>query len=170
MPFADLSDVRCHYEIMGNGDPLLMIAGLGSTCEIWGAAAEELAKSLTLILADNRNMGRSVGRRMPQCLADFSSDYVELLDHLQLDRAHVLGLSLGGIIAQKLAVDHPSRIDRLVLVSCTTRVHGTNSLMALRSAAGKSAVIYSSVSRSKMAFFWASSERKLLTMHTARSR
>lgn len=121
MPYADLSDVRCHYKIMGTGEPLLMIVGLGSTCEIWGSAAEQLAKSFTLILADNRNMGRSVGHRMPQCLADFSADYVELLEHLQLDRTHALGLSLGGIIAQRLAVDHPSRIDRLVLVSCTNR-------------------------------------------------
>jgi aminoacrylate hydrolase len=121
MPFADLSDVRCRYEIMGHGDPLLMIAGLGSSCEMWGRVANQLAQSFTLILVDNRNMGQSEPRRVARGLMDLSADMVELLDHLQLDRTHVLGLSLGGIIAQRLAIDHPSRVDRLVLVSCTNR-------------------------------------------------
>jgi pimeloyl-ACP methyl ester carboxylesterase len=121
MPFADLTDVRCHYQILGHGDPLLMIAGLGSSFEKWGNIAEDLANSFTLILVDNRDMGRSVAKRAPHSLSDFTADFVELLDHLQLDRAHVLGLSLGGIIAQRLAIDHPGRVDRLVLVSCTHR-------------------------------------------------
>jgi pimeloyl-ACP methyl ester carboxylesterase len=51
-------------------------------------------------------------------LSDFSADLLELLDVLQVDKAHVLGISLGGIIAQTLAIEHPSRVDRLVLVSC----------------------------------------------------
>jgi pimeloyl-ACP methyl ester carboxylesterase len=54
-------------------------------------------------------------------LADLTVDIVELMDHLQLERAHVMGLSLGGIVAQQVALDHPSRVDRLVLVSCTNR-------------------------------------------------
>ena len=121
MPFADLTDVRCRYQIVGVGDPLLMIAGLGSTCETWGPVAEELARRFTLILVDNPGIGQSVAVRPPRDLADLSADYIELLDYLQLDKAHVLGLSLGGIIAQRLAIDHASRIDRLVLVSCTNR-------------------------------------------------
>jgi 3-oxoadipate enol-lactonase len=70
---------------------------------------------------DNRGLGRSVARRKPHTLADYSADLAELLDELRLDRAHVLGLSLGGIIAQRFAIDHPSRVDRLVLVSCADR-------------------------------------------------
>jgi len=121
MPYADLTDVRCHYEVMGNGDPLLMISGLGSTIDNWNCVASQLAQSFTLILIDNRETGQSVAKRTPQVISDLASDVVELLDHLQLDRAHVLGLSFGGIIAQRFAIDHPSRVDRLVLMSCASR-------------------------------------------------
>jgi pimeloyl-ACP methyl ester carboxylesterase len=121
MPFANLTDVRCRYEITGSGDPLLMIAGLGSTCETFVAEAEYLSKHFSVIRLDNRLMGQSVGLRPPQGLDDLSADCIELIDYLQLDRTHILGLSLGGIIAQRLAIDHPSRIDRLVLVSCANR-------------------------------------------------
>ena len=117
--FADLTDVRCYYELLGSGDPLVLIPGLGTTCALWDCVAAELANSFSLVMLDNRGMGRSFVKRAPQTLSDFAVDVVELMDHLQLDRAHVMGLSLGGIIAQQLAVDHATRVDRLVLVSCS---------------------------------------------------
>jgi 3-oxoadipate enol-lactonase len=119
--YADLTDVRCYYELLGTGDPLLLIPGLGATCSLWDGVTSDLSKSFSLILLDNRGMGRSIAKRPPQNLADLGVDLVELMDHLQLERAHVMGLSLGGIVAQQLAVDHPSRVDRLVLVSCANR-------------------------------------------------
>jgi 3-oxoadipate enol-lactonase len=119
--FADLTDVRCYYELLGTGDPLVMIPGLGATCTLWDSVTSDLSRSFSLIMFDNRGLGRSVPKRAPQTLSDFAVDIVELMDHLQLERAHVLGLSLGGIVAQQLAVDHPSRVDRLVLVSCANR-------------------------------------------------
>jgi len=121
MAWAELSDVRCYYEVLGQGDPLLLIPGLGLTCRTWEEVAPELAQHFSLILLDNRGIGLSAPKRPPRTLADYSADVIELLDHLQLDRVHVLGLSLGGIIAQRVAVDHPSRVNRLVLVSCTDR-------------------------------------------------
>jgi 3-oxoadipate enol-lactonase len=122
MPYVELSDVRCFFELRGTGDPLLLIPGLGATHAVWDAAAEALAKSYSLILPDNRDVGHSMGRRPPRSIADFSVDMLELLDALQVERAHVLGLSLGGIVAQQLAVDHPGRVDRLVLMSCAHRL------------------------------------------------
>ena len=121
MAYAELTDVRSWYELIGEGEPLLFIPGLGGTCRVWDPIAPELAAHFSLILVDNRGLGRSIARRKPRSLADYSADLVELLDELQLERAHVLGLSLGGIIAQRFAVDHPSRVDRLVLVSCAHR-------------------------------------------------
>jgi pimeloyl-ACP methyl ester carboxylesterase len=119
MAWADLTDVRCHYELLGQGEPLLLIPGLGVTSSVWDPVACELAEHFSLILMDNRGMGRSEAKREPCTLNDYCSDIVELLDHLQVERAHVLGLSLGGVIAHRLAIYHGCRISRLVLASCT---------------------------------------------------
>ncbi len=119
MSVAELTDVRCHYELLGEREPLLLVHGLGVTCRSWDAVAAELAEHFTLIMPDNRGIGRSEAKRPPHTLSDLTSDLVELLDHLQVERAHVMGISLGGIIAQQLAIEHPSRVSRLVLVSCT---------------------------------------------------
>ncbi len=118
MAWAELTDSRCYYDVRGRGDPLLLVPGLGATCESWRNLTDALGQHFSVIQFDNRGTGESEAKRSPTTLADLSSDIVELLDHLQLERVHVLGLSLGGIIAQRLAMDHPSRIDRLVLVSC----------------------------------------------------
>ena len=121
MAWADLTDVRCYYELLGQGDPLLLIPGLGVTSSIWEPVAPELAEHFTLILVDNRGVGRSEAKRQPATLRDFSADLIELLDLLQVERTHVLGLSFGGVIAQRLTADHPSRVNHLVLASCTDR-------------------------------------------------
>jgi pimeloyl-ACP methyl ester carboxylesterase len=121
MPWAELNDVRMYYELLGEGDPLLMIPGLGSTCRLWDPVAPDLAQQFSLILPDNRDVGKSAGKRPPHSLSDFASDLVELLDELQVERAHVVGISLGGVIAQSLAVEHPDRIKRLILISTAHR-------------------------------------------------
>jgi pimeloyl-ACP methyl ester carboxylesterase len=121
MPWADLTDVRAYYELLGDGEPLLMIPGLGSTCRLWDPVAPDLAQQFSLILPDNRDVGRSRGKRKPRALSDFSADLLELLDELQVERAHVVGISLGGVIAQTLAVEHPDRVNRLVLISTAHR-------------------------------------------------
>jgi pimeloyl-ACP methyl ester carboxylesterase len=118
MSYAELSDCRCFYEVIGRGEPLIMIPGLAATSRSWEPAIPELSEHFSLLLFDNRGIGRSVARRKPAHISELVSDIVELLDFLQLDRAHVLGVSLGGVIAQRMAIDHPSRIHRLVLVSC----------------------------------------------------
>src|ERR1700712_3007802 len=121
MPWANLTDARLYYELLGSGDPVLLIPGLGATCRMWDAVAPELAGHFSLILPDNRDVGKSVGKRKPHTLSDFSADLIELLDRLQIERAHVVGISLGGVIAQRLAVEHPGRVDRLVLISTAHR-------------------------------------------------
>ena len=66
MAWADLTDVRSYYELLGEGEPLLLIPGLGTTCRLWDGVAPELASRFSLILVDNRNVGRSVGKRKPR--------------------------------------------------------------------------------------------------------
>ena len=119
MPTAELTDISMHYEIEGVGDPLVLIPGLGNTVQVWDPVTPDLNRHFTLICTDSRGVGRSIAKRPARTVRDYSSDLVELLDHLQLDQVHVVGLSLGGIIAQRFAVDHPSRLRRLVLISCT---------------------------------------------------
>jgi len=121
MAWAELTDVRCYYEVLGQGEPLLLVPGLGVTCRTWDLVVPELARHFTLIMVDNRGLGLSLPKRPPRSTADYSTDLLELMDYLQLDRAHVMGLSLGGIISQRFAVDHPSRVERLILVSCADR-------------------------------------------------
>ncbi|MDH3584515.1 MAG: alpha/beta hydrolase, partial [Phycisphaerae bacterium] len=81
----------------------------------------ELGKHFSVVRLDNRGIGQSKGHRPVTRLHDYSADLVELLDHLQVERAHVLGLSLGGVVAQRFTMDHGDRVDRLVLVSCPHR-------------------------------------------------
>ncbi len=121
MPYADLTDTRCYYELRGQGDPLLLIPGLGGTARFWDPIADELAQNFSLIIPENRGIGRSEVRRKAITLQDYCADLLELLEHLQVDTAHVLGQSLGGIIAQRFSVDHACRVRRLVLISCARR-------------------------------------------------
>ena len=121
MAWTDLTDCRAYYEVIGEGEPLLLIPGLGATCRLWDSIVPELARHFTLIMLDNRGMGLSKAKKKPRTLADYSADYAELLDYLNVDETHVLGLSLGGIAAQRLAVDHPQKIKRLILMSCADR-------------------------------------------------
>ena len=121
MPFADLSDVRCRFEIMGNGDPLLMIAGLGSSCEKWGSVAQQLAQSFTLILVDNRNMGQSVRPSNAAMSGGSDRRLCRIARSSSARPCPCSGIIPGRHHSQRLAIDHPSRVDRLVLISCTNR-------------------------------------------------
>ena len=121
MPFAELTDVRCFYQLSGQGDPLVLIPGLGSTSRVWDPVCEALGNCFSVIRLDNREIGQSVAKRRPRSVRDYSADLAELFDHLQINRAHLMGLSLGGVIAQCFAVEHPQCVSRLVLLSTADR-------------------------------------------------
>ena len=123
MPTLEIADASLHYEITGNGAPLLLIPGLGQTCRTWDPIVPILAEHYSVIQVDNRGIGDSVAKRPALSLGDHSSDFVELLDAFQIDQAHVMGISFGGVLAQRFSSDHPQRVDRLVLVSTTNRSH-----------------------------------------------
>jgi 3-oxoadipate enol-lactonase len=115
--------IRIAYETHGGGPPLLLIQGLGYPRWGWDPLATPLAKSFRVITFDNRGIGESETPPGPYSTRMLAEDAVGVLDALGLERAHVCGASLGGMVAQEVAVSWPERVDRLVLF-CTTPGNG----------------------------------------------
>ncbi len=109
-----------YYEVHGDdaAPPVLMIRGLARTARHWGDVVPELARSFRVIVFDNRGVGRSSAPPPPYTTRMMADDAARVLDAAGVPRAHVFGVSLGGMIAQELALGHPARVDRLVL-GCT---------------------------------------------------
>jgi pimeloyl-ACP methyl ester carboxylesterase len=116
---ADAGGVRIAYEVAGTGEPVLLVQGLGYPRWGWEPVAERLAPDFSIVSFDNRGVGESDVPRGPYTVAQLAADAVAVLDAAGLRRAHVVGASLGGMIAQQLAIAYPDRVEKLVLV-CTT--------------------------------------------------
>ena len=116
MPKIELSQTELNYERSGSGEPLLLIQGMGGTHVSWGRPFSELLeRDFEVIAFDNRGMGlsRRVGGEFS--IAEMAADTAELLDALELETAHVMGISMGGMVAQELAIAHPGRLRTLTL-------------------------------------------------------
>jgi len=111
--------MKLAWDRRGNGAPLLLIHGLGYARWGWEPVLPELAEQFDVILFDNRGIGESDAPPGPYTVAEMAADAVQVLDEAGVARAHVVGTSLGGMIAQELALAYPERVDRLVL-ACTT--------------------------------------------------
>lgn len=139
MPLATLGDVTIFYETTGDrADPtLVLVNGLGSQCLEWDPALRRMFadRGFHVVVFDNRDVGLSThvdvavdmaavmagdDSGVPYQLSDMAGDVVGLLDHLGVDRAHVLGMSLGGVIAQVVAIEHPDRVLTLTSIMSTT--------------------------------------------------
>jgi pimeloyl-ACP methyl ester carboxylesterase len=116
MPSVDVSGTRLHYVRAGAGEPILLIQGMAATHLTWGERFySALAESFDCIAFDNRGMGRSGRANLPFTVADLAADAAGVLEALGIERAHVLGISLGGMAAQELALAHPERVQSVVL-------------------------------------------------------
>jgi 3-oxoadipate enol-lactonase len=116
MPSVDASGTELHYLRAGEGEPLLLIQGMSATHLAWGRPfLDELERSFDTIVFDNRGMGLSGEAELPFTIADLAADTAGLLDALELETVHVAGISMGGMIAQELALAHPERIRTLTI-------------------------------------------------------
>lgn len=127
---ANINNANLYYEIHGPGDPLLMIQGWGMDITGWQNIVEPLSKVFRIILFDNRGMGRSEVTPGDYTTRQLADDAAALLDHLQIDNAHVLGWSMGGMIAQELALAYPEKVNRLILSASSARVNEKSSFIA----------------------------------------
>jgi 3-oxoadipate enol-lactonase len=119
MPLADTGEVQLSYERTGSGPPLLLIMGMSGTALHWGEPFLELLRaSFEVIVYDHRGVGESTRVEGAFTIADLAEDAAGLLTALELDSAHVLGISMGGMIAQELVLAQPERVRTLAL-GCT---------------------------------------------------
>ncbi len=117
MSFTVANDIRLYYETVGDGPPLLLISGLNGGTWSWYDQAPRFARHYRTITFDNRGGGRSGQPPGPYTTEQLAADALGLLDHLEVATALVLGISLGGMIAQELALAAPSRVRALVLAA-----------------------------------------------------
>ena len=120
MPLARVGEIELSYERSGSGPSLLVIMGMSGTFDHWDAGfLEDLRRDFDVIVYDHRGVGSSTRLEQGQLtIAQLAEDAAGLLAALQVDSAHVLGISMGGMVAQELALAHPERIDTLTL-GCT---------------------------------------------------
>jgi pimeloyl-ACP methyl ester carboxylesterase len=111
--------VKIAWDATGAGPPVLLVQGLGYPRWGWDPIVAGLAERYRVVRFDNRGIGESDKPPGPYSADDMALDALQVLDEAGVDRAHVVGASLGGMIAQCLAVAHPERVERLVLC-CTT--------------------------------------------------
>jgi pimeloyl-ACP methyl ester carboxylesterase len=128
MPFTHNEGARIYWDEQGSGDPVLLIMGLGYPAVMWFRTRPTLAKEFRTIAFDNRGVGQSDIPVGPYSIALMASDAKAVLDAAEVDRAHVYGVSMGGMIAQEFALRYPERVRSLVL-GCTAS-GGSNAVRA----------------------------------------
>ena len=116
MPMIKVGDINIEYYLEGDGPPLLMIHGLGASAHDWGDRfRDELRRHFQLVRFSNRGTGQTDKPQLIYSAQMMAADAAGLLKELGITKAHVLGVSLGGVIAQQMALDHPQVIQGLVL-------------------------------------------------------
>lgn len=127
MPIQSIDGKEFNLQRSGEGPPLILVHGVGADLESWDGVMRELGEAFDIIRYDQRGHGRSHKPSGPYRIGDFIDDLRAIMVVNDLQRAHIAGFSLGGLVAQGLAIKYPQLVDRLVLISTsagrTTREH-----------------------------------------------
>ena len=115
MPYAQVNGINLYYEVHGEGYPVVMISGLGSQGQSWDTQVPIYSKDYKVIVFDNRGAGKSDKPKSPYSTEGMADDTAALMDALSIEQAHIVGKSMGGMIAQWLAIKHPERVGKLVM-------------------------------------------------------
>lgn len=124
MPYAPIRDILTYYEEAGNGEPLVLVMGLGGDLQAWALQVPALAKQFRVITFDNRGAGRTSAPDKPYTIDGMADDLAALLDSLKIDKANILGLSMGGFVAQEFALKYPKRVEKLILLATAACTDG----------------------------------------------
>jgi pimeloyl-ACP methyl ester carboxylesterase len=119
VPKASVNGFKLHYEIEGDGEPLVLIPGFGSGLSIWTRQTPALSRSFRIVSFDPRGIDASDKPEGPQSIGLLADDLARLLLALHIPRVHILGVSFGGFVAQEFALKYPLMTRKLVL-SCTS--------------------------------------------------
>ena len=115
-----VGDIEMAYKMFGKGDPILLIQGVGGSMDSWEPSIlRDLSSNHTVIILDNRGVGNTTTGTKQFSIQQFANDSVGLLDALKIQKANVLGYSMGSFIAQQFVLTHPEKVDRLVLIAST---------------------------------------------------
>jgi len=126
MPLARLNGINISYKVEGQGEPLVMIMGFTASRLGWMPQVRFFRKHYRVITFDNRGVGRSDKPPGPYSTRMMAEDTVKLMDLLGIEKAHIMGLSMGGMIAQELAIGYPQRVMHLILAATYARQDGTS--------------------------------------------
>src|SRR3970282_26262 len=114
---VEVNDINIYYEIHGEGEPLLLIEGIGYSSWMWFSQITDFSREYKVIVFANRGVGNTYKPDSEYTIETMAEDAAGLLKALGLDSAHVLGVSMGGFIGQELALKYPDMVRSLALVS-----------------------------------------------------
>ncbi len=152
MPMLEKGDVRLHYEQGGavSGPVLVFANSLGSNLQMWDKVLPSLEKSFRILRYDTRGHGKSSVPPPPYSIEQLGNDLLRLMDHLSIDRAHLCGLSLGGLLSIWLGVHAPQRFERLIFANTAARIgtrDGWEQRIAMVQSSGMEALALQTVER-----------------------
>lgn len=141
MPFQKVNDINIYYELEGEGIPVVLISGMTMNHLPWKLfqVPAFITAGYQCLVFDNRDSGQTDESPVEYDTAQLATDTVELMDALGLEKAHVIGYSLGGMIAQQIALHHPEKVRSLVLLGSSAKsdAYAINMLRAIRAAKNK---------------------------------